>query len=205
MATNSSVEFFDTQFRRQLRDGELALNPFERTALPHLHGRVLDFGCGLGNLAVAAARQGCTVVALDASPAAIAHLQRVAAAEALAIEAAATDLRDHAPDGPFDTVVAIGLLMFFDCATAQRQLGRLQACVRPGGAAVVNVLVEGTTYLDMFDGQGHCLFAGDALRQSFAGWDILLDEHQDFDAPRDSRKCFATLIARKPPATAVDA
>ena len=65
---DASIRFFDSQFRRQIRQAELALNPFEQRALPWLQGRVLDSGCGLGNLALAAARRGCTVPALDASP-----------------------------------------------------------------------------------------------------------------------------------------
>ena len=42
-----SVEFFDTQFKRQVQGGEFELNPFERVALAYLHGAVLDLGCGL--------------------------------------------------------------------------------------------------------------------------------------------------------------
>lgn len=51
-----SIHFFETQFRQQVADGALHLNPFETLALPFLRGRVLDYGCGLGNLAVAAAQ-----------------------------------------------------------------------------------------------------------------------------------------------------
>lgn len=198
MMVRSSADFFDTQFRRQLRDGVFDLNPFERAALPHLRGRVLDFGCGLGNLAIAAARQGCSVVALDASLAAIAHLREVAAANQLPIEAIEADLRSYELDQDFDCVVSIGLLMFFDCSTAVRQLESLQAHVRPGGVAVVNVLVEGTTYLDMFDASDHCQFERDELQRRFQGWDRLLCEHQEFAAPNASVKAFVTLIARKP-------
>ncbi|MBK7081878.1 MAG: methyltransferase domain-containing protein [Betaproteobacteria bacterium] len=91
MNTPRTVDFFDRQFRRQIDAGEFALNPFEARALPHLRGRVLDLGCGLGNLALAAARRGCEVTALDASPAAIARLQAVARREALALVAAEAD------------------------------------------------------------------------------------------------------------------
>lgn len=198
LQTHASVRFFDAQFRRQLQGAELQLNPFEQAALPWLAGRVLDYGCGLGNLAVAAARRGCTVVALDGSPTAIAHLRAVARAESLPIEAGEADLRAHRPEGTFDAIVAIGLLMFFDCATALRQLGVLQSHLRPGGVAAVNVLVEGTTYLEMFEPGEYCLFARDALARRFAGWEILHDEFAEFAAPNGQVKAFETLIARKP-------
>lgn len=198
MNTNGSVAFFDRQFQQQVQNRDFQLNPFELAALPFLKGRVLDFGCGLGNLAIAAAQQGCSVVALDGSRSAIEHLRQRAAAESLPVEAIETDLRIHEIGEDFDCVVSIGLLMFFDCATALRVLAMLQARVRPGGVAAINVLVEGTTYLDMFQPDQYCLFARDELASRFAGWDIIHSEFRDFDAPDQHMKSFITLIARKP-------
>jgi tellurite methyltransferase len=194
----SSIQFFETQFQRQVDAGEIELNPFEVATVPYLRGRVLDYGCGLGALAITAARRGCSVLALDASHTAIEHLRQVAARDALPIEAHEADLRTYSLGEDFDTVVSIGLLMFFDCPTSLRQLAQLQSRVRPGGMAVVNVLVEGTSYLDMFDAQGYCLFARDELRKRFAGWNVLSDEYQDFPAPRNLTKSFVTIIAQKP-------
>jgi len=198
MGSDASIRFFETQFQRQVREAELALNPFEQQALPYLHGAVLDYGCGLGNLALASARRGCSVVALDASRAAIEHLRQVAQAESLPITAAEADLRRYELRDEYDAVSCIGLLMFFDCPTAFAQLQQLQSHVRPGGVAVVNVLVEGTTYLDMFDPSGHCLFARDEMLGRFAGWEILRSEYQDYPAANDTTKSFVTVIARKP-------
>ena len=198
MSTASSVRFFDAQFERQVREGDFRLNPFELAALPYLRGRVLDYGCGLGNLAVAAAQRGCSVLALDASPTAIDHLRRVATEKSLAIEALQADLRTHLLGEDFDAVVSIGLLMFFDCPTASAQLEQLKSHLRPGGIAAVNILVEGTTYMDMFDPASHCLISRGALRESFAGWKLLLEDYQDFPAPNGKIKSFATVIAQKP-------
>jgi len=196
--SNVSIDFFERQFRRQSRAGAVALNPFEAAALPHLHGRVLDLGCGMGSLALAAARRGCRVLALDGSAAAIAHLRRSARGANLALEARRAELRDYRIEGEFDAIVSIGLLMFLDCPAATRLLARIQRHVVPGGIAVVNVLVEGTTYMEMFDPAAHCLFARGALREAFAGWELMLDETSEFDAPQGTRKVFATVIARRP-------
>ena len=127
MIEGRAVEFFDAQFRRQASRGERELNPFERAALPHLSGRILDLGCGLGNLALAAAARGC----------------------------------------------------------------------EPGGIMAVNVLVEGTTYLDMFDPAGHCLWKPADLDAVFAGWDVLHAATEEFPAPGGTLKRFRTLIVRK--------
>ena len=198
METNSSIAFFDNQFQQQVRDQDFKLNPFELTALPHLRGHVLDFGCGMGNLAIAAAKRGCSVLALDASCSAISHLRQRALDEALPVKAIEADLRHHEIGEDFDCVVSIGLLMFFDCATAFRVLSMLQASVRPGGVAVINVLIEGTTYLDMFQPDHYCLLARDELERHFTGWNIIHSEFRDFDAPGQTIKSFITLIAQKP-------
>lgn len=198
MSANRSIEFFERQFERQVGEGDPGLNPFETAALPHLRGKVLDYGCGLGQLALAAARAGCAVTAFDASAVAVQRLRRIAAAERLAVRAEVADLREHALDEQFDTIVSIGLLMFFDCATAQRVLARLEDHLRPGGTMIVNVLVKGTTYMEMFDPRAYCLFERDALARHYAGWDVLLSSHADFPAPGGLLKSFATVIARKP-------
>lgn len=195
-----SVEFFDRQFRQAAGEAALQLNPFEQLALPHLHGEMLDYGCGLGNLSFAAAAQGCRVTALDASPAAIDHVSRRAAAEGAAVASALADLCRHTLDHDYDAIAAIGLLMFFDCPTALRVLAQLQAHVRPGGALAVNVLIEGTSFMDMFDPQQHCLFAPKQLRQALSGWAILHDEIHEFPAPHGTVKRFSTVIARRPKA-----
>lgn len=197
MRANASIRFFDNQFQQQVAAGEAQLNPFEIAALPHVRGEVLDYGCGLGNLSVAAAKQGCAVVALDGSHAAIEHLRWVTKRDGLHVHAEKADLRTYAVSDDFDTVVCIGLLMFFDCPTAFRQLYGLKTHVRPGGTLVVNVLTEGTTFMDMFAPEGHCLFKPGALREDLSGWELLSYVREEFAAPRDTVKVFETAIARK--------
>ena len=174
-------------------------------AQPYLQGEVLDFGCGLGNLAIAAAERGCRVLALDAAPTAVSHLQQLAAHRGLPLRAVQSDLRGYRIDGSYDAVVSIGLLMFFDRGSALAQLAQLMSSVRPGGVAAVNVLIEGTSFLDMFDGDCYYLFKHDELSNAFAGWHILHASFDDFAAPGATVKRFATLIARKVGSGADDA
>lgn len=101
----------------------------------------------------------------------------------------------------YDAIVSTGLLMFLDPATAHAQLDALMAHVRPGGIAAINVLVRGTTYLDMFDPQACCLFGPDELETSFAGWELLQCDFQEFPAAKGTLKRFATLVARGPRAS----
>lgn len=200
MTASHSVEFFEQQFQRQVDAAALQLNPFEEAALPYVRGRVLDFGCGLGNLSVAAARQGCTVLALDGSATAISHLSRRAQEESLAIEPQQVDLAEYTLQEDFDTVVSIGLLMFLGCPQAWQQLAQLQERLRPGGALVLTMLVQGTTYLDMFDPSQHCLVHPGQLLAHFEGWRIAMQREQEFPAPKQSVKSFLSLIAFKPQA-----
>lgn len=197
MVAMAAVDFFDTQFQRQVAAHEFELNPFERASLPFLGGSVLDFGCGLGNLSIEAARRGCPVLALDASPTAVAHLQAMALGERLPIQVQCVNLRDYAVGRMFDCVVSIGLLHFLDREHAERQLSMLQSCVLPGGMAAINVLTEGTTYLDLFDAGSRCLFEVGELAARFAGWDIVHDEASRFEGPQGTRKQFSTVVARR--------
>jgi tellurite methyltransferase len=192
-----SIHFFDQQFQQQIAKGEFALNPFETAVLPHLSGGVLDLGCGLGNLAVAAARLGCAVTALDASRRAIDRVNEAANKLGLKLAAYQVDLRHYAIDGDYDSIVAIGLLMFFPQERARAMLADIVSRVRPGGVAAVNVLIEGTTCMGMFEPDHYYLFDDVELSRAFTGWEILLSRYDDVPAPENTVKKFHTLVARK--------
>ena len=191
------VDFFERQFQRQVREDDFALNPFEQLALPHVSGSVLDLGCGLGNLSLEAARRGCSVIAVDASPTAVERLRAAALREQLTLTALQADLAGFRIERDYDTIVAIGLLMFFRKERALALLRQIVEHVRAGGCAIVNVLTEGTSYLDMFASGEYYLFGTKELERAFAGWVVLAARHDSFAAPGGTRKEFATLIARK--------
>lgn len=91
--------------------------------LPPLPARVLEVGCGRGELALAIARRGYDVVAIDPE-APTGDLFRAVA------------LEDFADPGPFDAVVASRSLHHIaDLAAALDKIARL---LRPGGRLVVH-------------------------------------------------------------------
>jgi tellurite methyltransferase len=197
MATNRTIEFFEAEFRRRVGANE-PLSSFEEAALPHVSGRVLDLACGLGRLSLAAARRGCEVIAVDSSPTAITHVSAVARAEQLPVTAVRADLEKYEIPGTFDSVVAIGILMFFRPDIAQRLLARVQEAVRPGGCAAITVLVEGTTFMRVFDPGGHYLFAPGELARAFDAWELLVRHAGEAPAPDGTLRRFETVVARRP-------
>ncbi|MBE0615925.1 MAG: class I SAM-dependent methyltransferase [Burkholderiales bacterium] len=192
------IDFFERQFERQVRDADFALNPFEQLALPHVRGSVLDLGCGLANLSLEAARRGCHVTAVDASPAAVDHARAVALKEHLSFDALQADLGLFRIQQDYDTIAAIGLLMFFRKETALALLRQIAQRVRPGGQAIVNVLIEGTTYLGMFKPDDYYLFGAGELEQTFEGWNVIVAQRDSYPGPEGTCKEFSTVIARKP-------
>lgn len=194
---NHSVNFFDTQFQNQVNKGDFSLNPFEKMALPFLKGTVLDLGCGLGNLSIEAARRGASVLALDASETAIEYIHSVAIKEGLALEAQLADLSSYQISENYDVIVSIGLLMFMEKSKAYEMLKNIKLHVVPGGYAIINVLIDTTTYIDMFDPKHYYLFGHNELQEQFAGWEIMESKYDNFEAPSSSIKAFTTLVARK--------
>jgi tellurite methyltransferase len=137
-------------------------------------------------------------MAVDASPTAVARINKDVEREGLSVRGIQADIENWTIDDSYDTIVVIGLLMFFRRETALKLLTAIQDHAKPGGRAIVNVLIEGTTYLGMFDPDNHCLFRRNELEERFDGWTILESCYQTFPAPEATRKDFSTIIAEKP-------
>ena len=164
----SVVGLYDARFREQIRKRDFALNPVESLALRYLTGTVLDLGCGLGNLSLEAARRGHRVVAVDAGRTAIERIKSEAQREGLSVHAIQADIDTWGIDQQYDSIVAIGLLMYSQRERTLGLLRSIQEHVSPGGRAAVNVLAEGATSIDMFDEDSYYLFPPDDICSGFA-------------------------------------
>lgn len=101
--------------------------------------RVLDIGCGPGQLALAMARRGLTVTATDIDPAMVERAAARLGGEAAALVADVADLPFE--DGSFDLVVStLSLHHWGDVPAGAAEIARVLA---PGGRALVFDLDKG--------------------------------------------------------------
>ena len=136
--------------RDRMRGMLLAWLPDDLTGL-----RVLDAGCGTGQLAVELAGRGAQVVAVDLSPTLIQLAAERAAALPVAgrIEFRAGDMLDSA-HGRFDHVVAMDSLIHYSAADAVAALGVLAG--RTGGS-ILFTFAPRTPLLALMHAVGRCL------------------------------------------------
>jgi SAM-dependent methyltransferase len=132
---------WDRSARDYLRDVAPGLTLFCEDALRLARvergSRLADVACGPGGLALAAARRGAQVAALDFSAEMIGLLRAQAAREGVGgVDAAVGDGQALPwPDGGFDAAASLfGLIFFPDRA---RGLAELHRILRPGGRAVI--------------------------------------------------------------------
>jgi SAM-dependent methyltransferase len=98
--------------------------------------RVLDLGCGTGNAAVAAARAGAAVTALDPAPRLLDVARERLAAEGADAEVVLGDAQNLPfADDSFDIVLSVFALIFVP--DPERGIAETLRVLRPGGRAFV--------------------------------------------------------------------
>lgn len=106
---------------------------------------VIDVAAGTGGAALALARRGAAVVAIDASSAMVERTEARAAAAGLSVTARMMDARHlDFPDHTFDAALsAFGIILVADAVGA---LAEMQRVVRPGGPVAIVTWTEPQSY-----------------------------------------------------------
>lgn len=134
-----ALGYSDDEFRRLERQGSYYRDLTEDVLVRAWIGpgmRVLDLGCGVGDVTLIAAglvKSGGEVVGVDRSPEALATAARraeEAGADGI-VRFVTADLETYAPVPGFDAVIGRFILMYMPDPAAT--LRRCAACLRPGG------------------------------------------------------------------------
>ena len=136
--------------RQTVREGRDRMRAVMLSQLPEdLSGqRVLDAGCGAGQMTVELARRGAQVTAVDISPRLIAIAAgRLPAALRDRVTFAAGDMLDPAY-GSFDHLVAMDSMIYYTAADIGAALGRI--CPRVGGRTIFTVAPRTTLLMAMW-------------------------------------------------------
>lgn len=102
---------------------------------------VLDLGAGVGRHALALARHGFAVAALDAAPEGIAEITRIAAAEGLTVDAR-TGFMTALPfaDAAFDHVLSWNVIYHGDEHVLRASIAEIARVLKPGGTFLGTML-----------------------------------------------------------------
>jgi ubiquinone/menaquinone biosynthesis C-methylase UbiE len=105
------------------------------TAADRLSGRVLDSGCGTGELAMMAAERGFDATGIDVAESAIRIARERAVDRGLGCEFIVGDVLRLAAltKPPYDTVLDSGVLHIFDAEDRIRYVAQLAEVTAPGG------------------------------------------------------------------------
>jgi SAM-dependent methyltransferase len=103
--------------------------------------RVLDLGAGVGRHALALARKGFAVAALDAAPEGIAEITRIAGAEGLPVDARTGRMTDLPfADGAFDHVLSWNVIYHGDEKVLRATIAEIVRVLKPGGTFLGTML-----------------------------------------------------------------
>lgn len=164
---------------------------------------VLDLGAGVGRHALALARQGFAVSALDAAPEGIAEIDRIAATEGLTVDAR-TGMMTELPfdDGAFDHVLSWNVIYHGDEAVLRASIAEIARVLKPGGTFLGTMLSARRVPIErakapgreisrntwVFDGPGdkvhpHYFCNGRDLLELFSAFEVCWLEDREHETP----------------------
>lgn len=117
------------------REVDFIVNHFKLDA----NSRVLDIMCGYGRHAIALARHGMRVTAVDNLEDYVAEIRDIALQEDLSLEAVRADIIQYQPADLFDMVLCMGnSLNFFSPRETAILLATISSHLKPGGHLLIN-------------------------------------------------------------------
>ncbi len=163
---------------------------FEAVVPAHGDGRALDLACGDGRHALALARRGYAVDAVDLAHAGLVRLRDRARREGLRIDAIQADLESYPlPERRYDIIVKTFYL--------QRDLfAAIKRALVPGGIAVIETFLVDQREIGHPRNPAFLLDRGE-LGRAFSDFEILESHEGLFETGRE-RAYLARLAARKP-------
>jgi SAM-dependent methyltransferase len=111
--------------------------------------RILEFGCGVGRVAIPFAREADEVVGMDVSPAMLAEAQRNCDERGIAnIKLVLSDDVLSQAHGGFDLVHSCIVLQHIEVPRGMALMAQLVNRIRPGGVGVIQLTFASTLYRD---------------------------------------------------------
>ena len=173
------------------------LDPDFAAALRRLNiksGSVFDIGCGPGTQAIALARQGFEVTAVDVAPAAIEGARRRATQTGVTIDFTADDILSMDVDRRFDLILDRGVLhCFADEDRRRRYIARIHGWLNSDGI----LLLKCFSHEETREEGPPCRFSPDDIRTMFCkGFRVMEISPANFSSPDGSeppRALFAVL------------
>jgi len=165
------------------------------------HLRVLDIGCGEGQVAVFFARNGYAVTAFDIAKAGIEKGREMAQDWNVDVDFFCADMMQYRIDNNYDVIYASGVLQYIPEGERERVIGDMKRHTNTGGINVLNVFVK-KPFIETapdWEEKEHFWLSGELMRY-YHDWKFEAVEEIIFDCQSGGvshKHCMDVIIARK--------